>query len=253
MSKSAIFHRPQKTDSHKTLGNDSGSDIGWSCYLAESESGKVSVLRECAGCGRGFVPAGAQKYCDHDCYSASLRTPIESRFWAHVNKHDPSGCWLWTASTVRGYGQVTLPRENGKQRKTTAHRMAWELLRGPIPNGQFVLHVCDVPLCCNVAHLFLGTQQDNLNDARRKGRLVDGLDARKLSDDAYRDILSTPPTRGSSLLLQRRYGVTKTTISRIRRGVQGLTFHRSVRAQAVLNSPFERVASVQLEIRGEVA
>lgn len=137
-------------------------------------SGRV----RCA-CGRWFWPdTPKQKFCDHACYSASIRVPIEQRFWTKVNKQGPapahlpdlSGCWLWTAATIRGYGQI-LGVLNGKRRPLYAHRVSWELAFGPILNDLEVLHRCDTPLCVRPDHLFLGTQQDNLADARAKGRL----------------------------------------------------------------------------------
>lgn len=203
-----------------------------------------AILRECAGCGRAFVPAGAQKYCAHTCYSATLSSPIEQRFWSKVNKTHSSGCWLWMANAVRGYGQFVLPRVEGQQRHVYAHRYAWELSHGSIPDGQFVLHACDVPLCCNPAHLFLGTQQDNLTDARQKGR----LDARRprtttsFTPAERLTIFNLRGYRGICVDLARRHGVSKACITAIRKG----RFKRP-------SHPFERVPSVPLEIRGEVA
>lgn len=105
-----------------------------------------------------------------------------ARFWSHVQRGEPSACWLWTASctgrrsthqlATRPHGQFTYrPAPRQSQVHIYAHRFAWWVTHGPIPAGQQVLHRCDVPSCVNPAHLFLGTQADNMNDAARKGRL----------------------------------------------------------------------------------
>lgn len=79
-----------------------------------------------------------------------------------------SGCWLFTGSANRfGYGLVHM---NGGT--TLAHRLAWAIFNGPIPDGLCVCHICDVRLCVNPKHFFLGTLADNLRDMYRKGRNV---------------------------------------------------------------------------------
>lgn len=87
------------------------------------------------------------------------------RFNKYYTKTDT--CWLWNGCCLdSGRG---LFRFNGKV--TVAARAAWELFRGPIPTGLFVLHKCDVPACVNPDHLFVGTQKDNMRDCVKKGRL----------------------------------------------------------------------------------
>lgn len=177
--------------------------------LAESA---YSAVKSCEGCGRRFVPTGPQRYCSHDCYSGALRVPIEQRFWTKVNK--TSDCWLWTAATIRGYGQIAIDR-----RPHYAHRVSWELVNGPIPDGLECLHRCDVPLCVRPDHLFLGSQQDNLADARQKGRLDESLArTRILTPDDRMAIYTAPGYRGVVVNLAREYGVGKGCISVIRKG-----------------------------------
>jgi hypothetical protein len=77
-----------------------------------------------------------------------------------------SGCWLWKGCKGKNiYGSAYKERRN-----IQAHRLSWELYRGPIPDGLQVLHRCDVRSCVNPEHLFIGTQSDNMADMYRKQR-----------------------------------------------------------------------------------
>jgi hypothetical protein len=74
-------------------------------------------------------------------------------------------CWPWKYSKLRGYGKTGLRGLPGR-----AHRAAYFLTYGEIPKGKYVLHTCDNPSCCNPSHLYIGTQQDNINDMFERGR-----------------------------------------------------------------------------------
>lgn len=84
----------------------------------------------------------------------------------------PEGCWEWSLGKDRvGYGRLKV--QMGSRdcfRFTSAHRYAYEVFVGPIPERMNVLHRCDNRSCCNPKHLFLGTQQDNMRDMHAKGR-----------------------------------------------------------------------------------
>lgn len=87
-----------------------------------------------------------------------------NRFWSKVDRRGGHECWNWTAGTfAQGYGQFWW---NGGPQK--AHRMAFELTNGSIPEGTFILHSCDNRLCCNPAHLRAGTHMDNMTDMTRR-------------------------------------------------------------------------------------
>jgi len=93
---------------------------------------------------------------------------FERCIYKPLNKEE---CWLWLG-TIRngfGYGVFSL---NGKNEP--AHRVSYELYKGPIPDGMFVLHNCDNRVCMNPAHLRLGTQQANMKDKVTRGRSARG-------------------------------------------------------------------------------
>lgn len=161
----------------------------------------------------------------HGFYGQGLRrrdltAAFIARFHTKYQKSD--GCWLWQAGKFRkGYGMVNLGRDiNGKQFTTYAHRVAYVLAHGPIPDGQdvVVMHSCDTPACVNPAHLTLGTQADNVRDAAQKGRyhVPRTAQVRKLSDEQVREIRASTE-KGSRLSI--RYGVSQAAISLIRRGL----------------------------------
>lgn len=131
-----------------------------------------------------------------------------------------SGCWLWDHSynpRGLGYGRLFDGRNRGWR---TAHRVSWEVFRGPIPDGMHVLHKCDVPICVNPNHLFLGTQADNNRDMFSKGRAYDRRGHKnprsKLSSEQV-SLLRSMPKKNQSLLAK-QFGISQSSISRVQRG-----------------------------------
>ena len=90
------------------------------------------------------------------------------RFADKVERRGATECWPWRSNRLpAGYGQLAMGGRGGVPKY--AHRLAYELWRGPIPEGLNVCHSCDNPGCVNPAHLWLGTQADNLKDRHAKG------------------------------------------------------------------------------------
>jgi len=99
-----------------------------------------------------------------------------ARFWSKVDKSGgPDACWPWMAGKLKaGYGKF-----KAYGRTLTSHRVSHSISKGYIPkdgsyHGICVCHKCDVKLCCNPSHLFLGTQADNVKDREDKGRTASG-------------------------------------------------------------------------------
>ena len=148
-----------------------------------------------------------------------MKGTLEERFWAKVDKKGPDECWEWLATKNRsGYGQIGAGGRHGKF--VLAHRVSWELANGPIPTGMCVLHRFDNPGCVNPAHLFLGTQADNLRDMMDKGHRVCGerVVGSKLTEQDVYEIRQMLSCGILERVIAKKYGVTTATISRIKTG-----------------------------------
>lgn len=143
------------------------------------------------------------------------------RFWRKVRRGVLDECWLWEgyADPVDGYGRVRL---GSPGKLLLAHRVAWTIAHGPIPAGESACHRCDVKLCCNLDHLFLGTHQDNMRDMREKGRAAHPAGERhpqaRLTWPEVREIRSLLG-RGefSKTEIGRRFGIGRSQVIRIER------------------------------------
>lgn len=149
---------------------------------------------------------------------APVDTDLARAFEALFQPEPNSGCWIWTGNTFKargGYGCFTC-RPCGI-RSERAHRRAWELYRGPIPDGAHVLHRCDTPTCVNPDHLFLGDQAANMADKAAKGRQNRGEThgMRKLSEEQARAIIAD---RRLYREVAEEMGVSIQTVSDIKRG-----------------------------------
>lgn len=115
----------------------------------------------------------------------------ESRFWAKVQRLSEDDCWIWTASQDKDmYGKFRI-FESGKKIDIRAHQYSWQLFSGrPVPPGIKVCHTCDHPYCVNPKHLFLGTNQDNMDDMVQKDRQAKGklIGSSKLDEVKVKEI-----------------------------------------------------------------
>lgn len=157
-----------------------------------------------------------------------LTTPCElspgeaARFWVKVAAPNENGCRLWLASVQTNgagqFGTIESPSE-------TAYRVAWRLTYGPIPEGRQVNHRCDVRLCCEPTHFWLGTQAENLADMAAKGRARQGQHqgakgednvTAKLTWEKVRALRQTRAQQGLTVKqLAKRFGIGASQVSRI--------------------------------------
>jgi hypothetical protein len=141
---------------------------------------------------------------------------LMQRFEAKCTPEPNSGCWLWTGGyDGEGYGLFWVIEKMIK-----AHRVSWRLHNGGIPDDLFVLHKCDVKCCVNPAHLFLGTQKDNIEDSIRKGRFHYGerTGASKLTATQVSDIKLQLLFGHKEKDIAKKYNVAQQSINAIKNG-----------------------------------
>lgn len=160
--------------------------------------GKLRVLRyvganggkqglwECAcDCGivklvsTGELKRGSTKSCGCE-QRRRAGVLMRLRVRSHANEN---GCFVWDGSCrPDGYINFKMPNGTRNGAAVSGHRIAYELMRGPIPGSAQVLHRCDNRRCWNPAHLFLGTHTDNMRDMVSKGRHVRQVASRAMTE-----------------------------------------------------------------------
>lgn len=146
------------------------------------------------------------------------RDSVLYRFWQYVNVTSKRKCWEWQGSLMvrGGYGQLN---DRGILLKT--HRLSYELHLGQIPENKMVCHKCNNPKCCNPKHLYVGDNMSNTRDKIRAGTQYkippmkgESSPSAKLTWGQVREIRASSE---SGVYWAKKLGVTKTSISRIRK------------------------------------
>jgi hypothetical protein len=114
-------------------------------------------------------------------------------------------CLIWFGSES---DTVDYPKVNLDGVYWSAHRLAYFIINGEIPNGKEILHSCDDKRCFNPKHLFLGTRSQNMVDAYKRG-----LRKLAIADEEVPTIRNSPKT---NFQLSLEYNVSPSTISAIR-------------------------------------
>jgi hypothetical protein len=172
--------------------------------------------------------------------------PLLLRFLAKIKIKPETGCWEWTAGKYRdGYGAFGVGGRAGGNKR--AHRVSYELHRGPIPGGMLVCHRCDNRICVNPEHLFLGTSADNLADMTIKGRRArvghpgaSNPSAKLTAEDAIaiRDAVDVPIDA-----LMKRYDIGRSVVFGIRAGRLWAHLPRSKDAGDLLDGSSTKVSN----------
>ena len=129
------------------------------------------------------------------------------KFWEKVIKTET--CWEWTGTiTPQGYGYVSF-----NQKMVSAHRVAFELEIGKIPDDMYVLHSCDNRKCVNPEHLRAGTAQDNVDDMKERNRSPDRRgEANGRTILSEKDILDIRSSQLKTSELMIKYNLGRTAI-----------------------------------------
>lgn len=145
-----------------------------------------------------------------------------ARFWSHVDIQGPDECWNWLISKRRdGYGQFCIGTFRNSY-SFKAHRVSAFIHFGPIVDENHVCHTCDNPSCVNPAHLFLGDDAANIQDAARKKRLgvfvKPGNYKIRPIRCSFEMAAKIRSAEGTYTQIAERFGLNEAIVGRVRRG-----------------------------------
>ena len=206
------------------------ANCGKSIQPARTESDYCYSCRPCSVCeGIGAKARSRDKswpghWCDR-CVARFTRQgspvvaraygqddSIERRFNLYAAEPDERGCRIWQGTCASGHMGYGAMRVDGKMR--VAHRIAWELEYGAVPEGKILLHSCDVPQCVEVSHLRAGTHAENMRDCLERGRKQLGLTEEQVHKVRELWGLGVSITR-----LSRDFDVSRKTIEKAVKGI----------------------------------
>jgi hypothetical protein len=188
----------------------------------ESATGPDRATKACAECGAIFARGklypsewAEKRFCSRR-HSNRLKVLPPEQFLDRLfaKARNENGCMVFAgAKKSDGYGSVTWGGVTSK-----AHRIVYELKRGPIPAGMCVMHSCDNRACINPEHLSLGTNADNTKDRDHKNRQARGEKSGRavLSENAVRSIRASEASYAD---LAKRYGVGETAVRSAKLGL----------------------------------
>lgn len=172
-------------------------------YLPCSSCGKYRWIRLL----KGSYPEYTR--CIKCAYKEKSVIPIV-RFLKNITINE-NECWIWNLSKdTDGYGLFGLSRND----IIRAHRFSYEYFIDKIPNNLLVCHKCDTPSCVNPDHLFVGTQQDNINDASQKNRMTYG-EKHYFSKLTNKQVLEIKNSKEDTYTLANKYNISISQIKRI--------------------------------------
>lgn len=142
-----------------------------------------------------------------------MQSTLAERLQTNLKAPNENGCVEWSRYVNNsGYGLIR--RGSQHEGHALVHRVAYELAKGPVPEGLEVMHKCNNKLCCNPDHLEAGTHKQNIHDLIKTGRHVSTRGSR-LSDSDLREIVRLRRSGVVMREIAQKFGVSRPMISLI--------------------------------------